>query len=178
MEEVKILGIDPSLRNTGLAIVTYNSELPVDHPNLFKVSHCQTLVNPQKYKGTEAILNMIDMMSDESLKDCYNNVENVLVESPPIMFNKNWSGGTIASIAHVSGAAIAIFGVNKSYLFRPHEWNKMRKKEITHAQTIAILGDVDTWHFEKPVKNEKYLEHILDAASIALWWIKSNYLDE
>jgi len=178
MEKVKILGIDPSLRNTGLAIVTYNSEVPITDPNSFSTEHCQVLVNPQKYKGTDAILNMIDMMTDCMELQCYQDVDEVIVESPAIMFNKTWSAGTISSIAHVSGGAVSVFGIEKAHLFRPNEWNKSRKKDVTHNLTMATLGDYENWHYEKMVKSEKFMEHILDAASIALWWIKSNYLEE
>lgn len=178
MEIVRILGVDPSLRNTGLSIVTYNTELPLTDPEAFKVSHCQVLVNPAKYTGTDAILNMLDMIYEESHKPCYLDVETVLVESPAIMFNKTWSGGTISSIAHISGGAVALLGIQKTHLFRPNEWNKTRKKEITHNQTVAFLGDADKWHYEKRVKSEKFMEHILDATSMALWWIKNNYLEE
>ena len=178
METVKILGVDPSLRNTGLAVITYNTELPVTNPNAFKATHCQVLVNPAKYTGTDAILNMLDMIYEESQKLCYNDVQDVIVESPAIMFNKSWGQGAISSIAHISGGAVAFFGLHKSHLFRPNEWNKTRKKEITHNQTVCFLGDADAWHYEKRVKSEKYMEHILDAASLALWWIKNNYLEE
>jgi hypothetical protein len=178
MEKVRILGVDPSLRNTGLAIVTYNTELPPTDPKAFTTSNCQVLVNPAKYTGTDAILNMLDMLHEESAKECYKDIDTVLVESPPVMFNKNWSGGAIASIAHISGGAVAFFGLEKAHLFRPTEWNKSRKKEVTHNQTIGFLGDPDLWHYEKRVKSEKFMEHILDAASMALWWIKGNYVEE
>ncbi len=121
---------------------------------------------------------MLDMIYEEAQKECYQEPETVIVESPPVMFNKAWSGGTIASIAHISGGAVALFGIEKSHLFRPNEWNKSRKKEITHNQTIGLLGNSDKWHYENKLKHEKYMEHILDAASMALWWIKSNYVEE
>lgn len=178
MEEIKILGVDPSLRNTGLAIVTYNCEMPPSDPLAYKVKSCQVLVNPQKYKGTDAILNMIDMINEEAKKECYIDVDSVIVESPAAMFNKSWSSSVVASIAHISGAAVALLGIDKGFLFRPVEWNKHRKKEVTHAQTVAFLGNADEWHYEKRVKNEKFMEHILDSASLALWWIKSNYVEE
>lgn len=178
METVKILGVDPSLRNTGLAIVEFNTEKGVEDPTAFKTTHCQTLVNPAKYTGTDAILNMLDMLSEESKKSCYQDVHTVIIESPAVMFNKTWSGGTISSIAHISGGCVVVFGIDKSHLFRPNEWNKTRKKQATHNQTLCFLGSADDWHYEKRVKNEKFLEHILDAASMALWWIKSNYIEE
>jgi len=178
MEKVRILGVDPSLRNSGLAVVTYDSSLPVTDPKAFVAEHCQVLVNPQKYKGTDAILNMLDMINECAQLECYQNVDNVIVESPAIMFNKTWSAGTMSSIAHISGGAVALLGIDKAHLFRPNEWNKTRKKEVTHSQTISILGDADKWHYVKRVKSEKFMEHILDAASMALFWIKSNYLEE
>jgi hypothetical protein len=178
MEKIRILGVDPSLRNTGLAIITYNKELPITDEKAFRVENCQVLVNPAKYTGTAAILNMLDMMSDCSNSFDYGEVDEVIIESPAIMFNKSWSGGTISSIAHVAGGAIALFGIERAHIFRPNEWNKTRKKDATHNQTISFLGDPDTWHYEKPLKSEKYLEHVLDAVSLALWWIKSNYLED
>lgn len=178
MEKVSILGVDPSLRNTGLAVVTYNSAFPTTDKRAFEVKAAQVLVNPQKYTGTEAILNMLDMINEESQKDCYRDVDTVIIESPAIMFNKNISSSVVSSIAHISGGAVACMGIEKSRLFRPNEWNKTRKKEVTHSQTIAFLGSPDDWHYEKRVKSEKHMEHILDAVSMALWWIKCNYLED
>lgn len=178
MELVRILGIDPSLRNTGIAIVTYNTELATSSPEAFTVSHCQTLTNPLKYTGTDAILNMMDMMSEQAKKECYQKCDQSLIESPPLMFNKSWSASTVSLISHVAGAAVAIFGIERSFLFRPNEWNKCRKKEITHKNTVDFLGNPDNWHYEKRIKSDKHMEHILDAASMALWWIKLHYVEE
>lgn len=178
MEKVRILGIDPSLRNSGLAVVTYNSEIPVTDPNSFTVSDCHVAVNPSKYTGSDAILNMLDMLSDLAEEEAYQNVDEVMIESPAIMFNKTWSAGTISLISHISGGCIPIFGIEKAHIFRPNQWNKCRRKEVTHNQTINVLGDPDTWHYHKRVKSEKRMEHILDAASLALFWIKSNYLED
>jgi hypothetical protein len=178
MEIVKILGVDASLRNTGLSLITYNSELPTKDPKAFRVEHCQVLVNPQKYKGTDAIINMLEMISLEAAQPCYSQSHIVIIESPPVMFNKEWGGGTIASIAHISGGCAVIFGLDKSRLFRPTEWNRGRKKEVTHNNTIAFLGEPDTWGYRKPIKSQKLCEHIFDATSMALWWIKQNYLED
>lgn len=179
MEKISVLGVDPSLRNSGLALVTYDSSLPVTNAKAFSASHCQVLVNPAKYTGTDAILNMIDMLSEcAETEKAYQDAKDIIVESPAIMFNKTWSGGTISSIAHISGACVVIFGHDNARLFRPNEWNKSRKKDVTHNQTISVLGSPDTWGFSKRVKSEKYMEHVLDAASMALWWIKSNYLED
>ena len=178
MNIIKILGVDPSLRNTGLAIVSYDSELSPNDPKAFSTEGCQVLTNPIKFKGTDAILNMIDMMFEQSQKIEYQCVDNVLIESPSIMFNKTWAGGAISSIAHISGAAVPIFGISKSLLFRPNEWNKTRKKDVTHSNTVSYLGNPEIWGYVKRVKSEKFMEHILDAASMALWYLKCNYLEE
>lgn len=172
------MGVDPSLRNTGIAILNYDTRFSPINPNAYEVTHCQVLANPQKYTKTDAIMNMIDMMSIESKKDCYREVQTVLIESPAIMFNKDWAMGTISSIAHISGAAVAIFGIEKAFLFRPHEWNKSRKKEITYNNIIAFFGHHSNWHFENKLKSEKRLEHVVDAIGIAFWWIRNNYIEE
>ena len=173
-EKVKILGIDPSLRNTGLALLNFNTET-----KKISVTDCQVLVNPQKYKGKDAILNMLEMMQnslDENVH--YNDCDAYLVESPPVMFNKNWALGTISLISHVAGGAIVVFGIERVHIFRPNEWNKSRKKEVTHAATISEIGDPETWDFCETLKNDKLIEHVLDAASIALFWLKHQYWDE
>ena len=60
------------------------------------------------------------------------------------------------------------YGIEKAHLFRPNEWNKTRKKDVTHNQTVAFLGELDKWHYEKRVKSEKSMEHILDAAATTI----------
>lgn len=178
MERVRILGIDPSLRNSGLAVVSYNNELPPTDPQAFTVEHCQVLANPMKYKKKDAILNMIDMLQTESQKACYEGVDTVVIEAPQVLFKASWAAGTMATIAHISGASIACFGVDRSYIFYPSEWTHSKKKESTHAHTQAFLGSADLWHYEKRIKSEKLMEHILDAASLALWFIKNNFVEE
>lgn len=178
MEKVKILGVDPSLRFTGLALIEYNTELAPNDPEAYAIKHCQVLVNPQKYKGKEALYNMIDMLYEASQKPCYASCDNVIIESPSTMFSKTFAISTLSMLAHVSGATIGIFGAEKSYLFSPVEWNRRTKKEVTHNRTVAFLGTPDNWGYEKRVKSDKHMEHILDAASMALWWVKSNYVEE
>jgi len=178
MEILRVLGVDPSLRNTGLSVVTYNTEKSLKDPTAFKVEHCQVLVNPQKFTGTEAILNMIDMINDASKLPCYRDVDHVIVESPAAMYNPKFPTSVVAALGHISGAAVALMGIEKGHLYRPSEWNKTRKKDVTYNLTEAFLGEHTSWQFEKPIKSAKLLEHILDATSMALWWIKANYIDE
>ncbi len=178
MEKVKILGVDPSLRNTGLARVTYNTEISPHDPTAFKIDHCQVLITPQKFKGTDAIIKMVEMIEEESQKSCYEECEIIIVESPAKMFNKNFSSAVVAALGHISGASLALFGVKKSHLLQPSQWNRGHNKEKTHNETIAFLGKPESWGYEKILHNDKYQEHILDAASMALWWIKNNFIEE
>lgn len=173
MEIVRVLGVDPSLRNTGICVVSYNTETLK-----YSVSDCQVLVNPAKYKGTEAILNMLDMIQDIAIEPCYSGVDTVLVESPPTIFNKAWAASAISSIAHISGGAVAMLGLDKSFLLRPNEWNRCRKKEVTHNKTVAVLGDPSSWHYAAKIKTEKRAEHILDAVSMCFWWIQENHVED
>jgi hypothetical protein len=168
METIRVLGIDPSLRNSGMGIVEYNTET-----EKFSVDSCLLLTNPQSYKGTEAILNMLDMMHEAAEEnECFRKVDAICVESPAILFNKNFSGGALISVAHVTGGAAAIFDLEKTHLFRPGDWNKSRKKEVTHRKTVGTLGDPDSWHYLKRVKTQNGIEHILDAVSMALFYIR------
>lgn len=171
MEIVKVLGIDPSLRKTGLAVVNYNSET-----GLFDVSHCQVLINPQKYTGNNAIMNMLTMMQEQSEKECYAEVDYVLVESPATLFSDKIPSSVMAKLGHVSGGAAALFGISKVLLFQPVQWNKRRSKAVTHADFVRYLGNPDSWHYEKRIKNEKNMEHVLDAASMATWWLIQEFL--
>lgn len=178
MSVIKILGIDPSLRNTGLAVVSYDTSMDINDPEAFSVDHCQVVCTPQKYKKKDAILCMIYLLKLEAAKKCYQDFESVLIELPAVLFNQQWSASTIGSIAPIAGAAVAYFGVEKTYLFKPTEWNRGCKKSVTHAMAQDFLGDCTKWNFEKEIKSricpEKYYEHIIDAASLALWWIKTS----
>ena len=172
-DPIKVLAVDPSLRSTGLAVITYDRKKDVEDPKAYQITSCQVLVNPAKFTGTDAIMNMLDMITEEAKKTCYSECKANVIESPGAMFNKAWGAGTVCAISHISGGSIIIFGLQKSYIFRPNEWNRNRNKSITHANTIDFIGSPDTWDYENPLKHEKYFEHVLDAASMGIWWIKN-----
>lgn len=178
MGKISILGVDPSLRNTGLCVVSYDPKLSLQDPAAFTVTGANVLVNPKQFTGTDAILNMLDMICDESLKTSYCKADQAIIESPALMFNKKISSSVVASIAHISGGCVVAFGIERARIYRPSEWNKSRRKDVTHANTQIILGNYSTWGYERKIKNEKQMEHILDAASMALWWIRANYLED
>ena len=172
METIKVLGIDPALRNTGLAIVEYNTEEAT-----YKVHSCHVIINPQAYKGTAAILNMLDLLMETAEMECYQNMDAVCIESPAVIFSKNFQAGSLMGLAHITGGCAVAFDLQKTYLFRPNEWNKTRKKEITHGKTVGTLGDPDQWGYLKRIKTQVGMEHIMDAASIALFYIQQEQIE-
>lgn len=173
MSKFSVLGIDPSLRNTGFAVVNYDPT----KENQFWVSDCHIITNPQSFKGTDAILNMLENIKSVSELEVYKNVSQVIIESPAALFNAKFPAGALISIGHISGGAACLFGIDKSFLVRPVEWNKARKKEKTREQIEKTLGSHESWHYTKKVKSEKHFEHIIDGAGMALWWIQNFYID-
>lgn len=180
MEIVKVLGIDPSLRWTGLSIVEFNTET-----NEFKVNNCQLITCPvKKFKGLDAINHMIEQLAIAQWQSEFLDCNHVVVESPVMPFNAKFQGGSMISVAHIAGACAAYFGQNKNsekiklHLVRPGTWNHCKQKEITHKNTQDILGPWEEWGFKKVIKSIAQIEHILDAASMALWYIQKNYLED
>lgn len=171
MTLIKVLGIDPSLRHTGLAVVEYNTETKT----IEKPSRCRVIDNPQKFSGSEAILNMLDLLTD--CKKDYEDVDQIIIESPAALFNAKFPASSLITIGHISGGAVCIFGIDKSFLVRPVEWNKNRKKEVTHRKLEEIFGNAETWDFKKKIKSEKSLEHILDAVGMAYYWLQTMHID-
>jgi Holliday junction resolvasome RuvABC endonuclease subunit len=172
MPLIKVLGIDPSLRHTGLAVLEYDSDTKI----LQKPSRCMVIDNPQKFTGSEAILNMLDLLTD--YKKDYDDIDHVVIESPAALFNAKFPASSLITIGHISGGAVCIFGIQKSFLVRPVEWNRNRKKEVTHRKLEEIFGNAQEWNFYKKIKSEKNLEHVFDAVGMAYYWIKLMHMDE
>ena len=171
MEKVKILGIDPSLRNTGFCVLSYNTE-----KEIFKVELCEFFRNSYK-EGKEAIIHMAKLINSSKNLEIYRNVDKVIIESPNAIFGQNFASGTLMGVAHISGVCMNLFDLEKCILVAPGVWNKSKKKNFTHAETEKILGNWQEWNFSESLKNEDHAEHILDAASIALWYIKKFYIE-
>lgn len=171
--QISVLGIDPSLRNTGFAVVTYDITNGVFLPP----ERCQIITNPASFKGTNAILNMLEAIKEVADSGIYKDVDQVIVESPAALFNPKFPAGALISIAHISGGACCLFGIDKTFLVRPVEWNRNRRKEKSIAATQETLGLKDTWLSTKKIKSEKHWEHIIDAAGMATWWLKAFHLE-
>lgn len=171
--KISVLGIDPSLRNTGFSVVTYDLEKEV----FLTPERCQIITNPATFKGTDAILNMLEMIKDISESRLYDDVHQVVIESPAALFNPKFPAGSLISIAHISGGATCLFGIDKTFLVRPMEWNRNRRKEKSLEHTQEILGKKENWMTHKKIKSEKHWEHIIDAAGMATWWLKAFHLE-
>lgn len=172
METVEVIGVDPSLRFTGVAKVTYNTETKD-----FAVSGCQVLTNKAALKGTEAIAYMLELVEGVASEPEFLEAEDVVVESPVMPFHAKFQGSSMISVAHIAGGAAALFGIDRVKLYRPTEWNRAKKKEVTHFNTQQLLGPWETWRWRFAVRRKDQVEHVLDAVSMALWYIKEKYID-
>lgn len=171
METVSIIGIDPSLRHTGVAMVTYNFET-----NKIKVSNCFVVNTPQKLKGLEAIKYALTTLEELSQNEVYKEAKQVVLESPPNVFNPKFPAINFIQCGHIVGGAACLFGLERATFCVPNSWNK-RNKENAHKQFLARGGDWQSWHFlGKPYKYS--MEHIIDAACIAWWYLQKEYLDD
>lgn len=169
---VHILGIDPSLRNTGYCIVAYD----IDN-NRFSVKFSGTLrTDASTCKGLDAVKEMMNKVVElkEDILSQYV-IENIIVEMPQVLFNASFATSGLLPVAAISGACTAILGVEKTLLVTPSEWNKRKKKDVTMRQTEKILGPVESWPMPKRTPKSAY-EHIADAAGMALWFINVSYL--
>lgn len=172
MEIVEIIGVDPSLRFTGLGKVAYNTET-----KKIKVSGCQVIQNKTTLKGTDAISHMLEKIENVASEPDYSEAQDVIVESPVMPFHAKFQASSMISVAHIAGGAAALFGVDRVKLYRPTEWNRAKKKEKTHFLTQQILGPWETWTWKIAAKRKDHIEHVLDAVSMALWYLQENYIE-
>jgi Holliday junction resolvasome RuvABC endonuclease subunit len=172
MEIVEIIGIDPSLRFTGVGKVVYNTETKA-----IKVTGCQVIQNKTTLKGTEAIAGMLDRIEGLASEPIYLEAKHVIVESPIMPFNPKFQASSMISVAHIAGGAAMAFGIDRVKLFRPTEWNKAKNKEKTHFNTQSKVGPWETWSWEVAARRKDHVEHVLDAVSMALWYLQEHYIE-
>ncbi len=172
MEIIEIVGIDPSLRFTGVGKVTYNTET-----QKINVSGCQVIQNKTTLKGTAAIAEMLERIEHVASQHEYLEAKEVIVESPVMPFNAKFQGSSMISVAHIAGGAAALFGIDRVKMYRPTEWNRAKKKEKTHFLTQEALGSWETWNWSVVAKRKDHIEHVLDAVSMALWHLQEHYLE-
>lgn len=173
METIEVIGVDPSLRFTGIGKVSYNTET-----KKIKVSGCQVIQNKTTLKGTAAIAHMLQGIEDLAGDAEFLDSEHVIVESPVMPFHNKFQGSSMISVAHIAGGAAALFGIDRVKLYRPTEWNRAKKKEKTHFITQQVLGPWETWTWRVAAKRKDHIEHVLDAVSMAFWYIQENFIEE
>lgn len=172
METVEVIGVDPSLRFTGIGKVIYNTET-----KQLKVEGCQVIQNKTTLKGTEAISGMLSRIENVACEPIYLEAGDVIVESPVMPFNAKFQASSMISVAHIAGGAAVLFGNDRVKLFRPTEWNRARKKEKTHFITQQVLGPWETWSWVLAARRKDHIEHVLDAVSMALWYLQEHYIE-
>lgn len=172
MEIVRIGGFDPGLRFTGYGIVNFNTET-----NEIWVSNCGIAKTPQKFKGLEAILIMNDKLEEITKRECFEACDNVIVEMPAAVYFNKFSSGALLPVAAVAGSLFSMIDHKQLIPVYPSVWNRGKKKEATTAMTESILGDYSDWLYDDIPKAKPQFEHIIDAVSMALWYIKLNYAD-
>lgn len=173
MEIVRIAGIDPGLRFTGYGIVNYDSE-----KNEIWVSNCGLIKTPAKIKGIDAILHMRDQLDEVAKRECFDACDHVVIEMPAAIYSKTFSSGALLPVACVAGCAFKTFDKEKIIPVYPAVWNEHKKKDKTRALTEEIVGDYESWLYDDMPKAKPQFEHIIDAVSMALWYMKMNYLEE
>lgn len=173
MELVRIAGFDPGLRFCGFAVVNYEAE-----KNEIWVSNAGILKTPVAYKGLDALLYMIDEIKRIAERPCFHECDHIVIEMPAAIYSKSFSAGAIMPVAGVAGAAMSIFEKEKIIPAYPSTWNEAKRKEKTRKITEELLGSYEDWLYDDAPKAASQFEHIIDAASMALWAMRKNYLEE
>lgn len=171
MSVIKILGVDPGVRNLGFGVINYN-----DENNDISISNCGVLKTPVKFKGNDAILYMKNELKELFATNVFDDVDKVVIEIPRSSFGGKFQSWALIPIGVVGGLVMGFFEVDKLILCTPSEWNRCKKKEKTHAELEGKYGSPDDWHFIYEPTNKVHREHILDAVGIASWHLNSEYI--
>jgi len=173
MEVVRIAGIDPGLRFTGYGVVNYNGET-----NEIWVSNCGVAKTPPKIKGIDAILDMQDRVSEILNRDCFIESDHCVVEIPAAIYSKTFSAGALIPVAAVAGGILMMVERDRVIPVYPTVWNESKKKEKTRKITEEMVGNYENWLYDDMPKAKGQFEHIIDAVSMALWYMRLNYLEQ
>lgn len=171
-EMIRIGGFDPGLRFTGFGIVNYQS----DSEEIW-ISNCGLVKTPAKIKGLDAILYMQNLLGNISERDCFQACDYILIEMPAAIYSKTFSSGSLLPVAAIAGGLFTLFQGEKMIPVYPTVWNQAKKKEKTRAITTEIVGEYESWGYDDMPTCKSQFEHIIDAVSMALWYMRTNYLD-
>lgn len=175
MEIVRIAGIDPGLRFCGYGIINYNTET-----NEIFTSNCGLLKNKcsRDLKGLDAIMHMKSLI--QNLKDDYSfsDCDSVVVEVPAAIYSKNFSSGSLIPVGVIAGILMGTLQDSNVIPVYPSVWNSSKKKDVTRREVESVLGPYNEWNYDVVPTAKPQFEHIIDAISMAFWYLKSFYMDE
>jgi hypothetical protein len=143
-------------------------------------SNCGLVKTPQRFKGVDAILYMLEGMKEISKRACFLDCHKVVVEFPAVFYNPKFSGGAITPVAGVSGACMILFqhdDTTKVLPVYPTVWNGGKKKKTTAKLIEQIIGAPEEWQYDdNPTKTADF-EHIIDAVGMAYWLMQRDYFE-
>lgn len=173
MSIVKILGVDPGMRNLGFGVINYNEETEEK-----TIDRCGVLKVPVKFKGNEALLYMKNELMELFSTQAFEDIDKVVIEVPRSAFGGKFQSWALIPVGVVAGLVMGHFHVDNIVLCYPAEWNHCKKKDKTHAQIEKDYGSIDDWGFIYPPKSKPHREHILDAIGIANWHLNQEYFTD
>jgi Holliday junction resolvasome RuvABC endonuclease subunit len=162
-----IVGIDPGLRQCGVAAVFPSGELRF----AFLVK------NPERDDdGAQAVRSMARAVLssiEERLPD-FRGVDVLAVERQQIrmargkLLTKNPS--QIITLAQVAGAIIALVPAEEAHAVWPSSWNKSQKKSVVEEEILTSLSDDELLRFEPCADSAR--NNVADGIGLARWAAK------
>lgn len=143
-------------------------------------SNCGAVRTPDKFKGTDAILYMIEALKKVSERECFKDCEKIVVEFPAAFYNPKFSSSAITPLAAVSGACMTMFQnteFSRIIPVYPNVWNGGKKKEKMAALIQELIGETAEWEFDDKPKREADFEHVIDAIGMAYWLCDKEYFE-
>lgn len=143
-------------------------------------SNCGVIRTPEKLKGVDALLYMIEKMREVSERDCFSQCVKVVVEFPAAVYNPKFSSGALTPLAGVAGACVAMFqneDENKIFPVYPTVWNGGKKKEKMSELIQQLIGVYSEWEFDDMPTRAGDFEHVIDAVGMAYWLSDKDYFE-
>ena len=135
---------------------------------------------PDKLKGLDALLFMIQRMREISLRECFSLCSRVVVEFPAAFYNPKFSSGALTPLAAVSGSCMSLFedDTKKKVLpVYPTVWNGGKKKEQMAQLVQELIGKPSEWEYDDTPTREADFEHVIDAIGMAYWLSDKEYFE-
>ncbi len=143
-------------------------------------SNCGVVLTPQRFKGVDAILYMIDSMREISQRKCFDECSRIVVEFPAAFYSAKFSGGSMTPVAAISGACMVLFQNNTSdriVPLYPAVWNGGKKKVSSTKIIQELIGSTSEWEYDDLPRKESDYEHIIDAVGMSYYLMKRDYFE-